>query len=390
MKIAVYSIPAYMDTALPLVNQLAESNEVYLIIGYHTKKATTISSTEGVCIHRILSSNLTDIVNFLGEDVFKLIAPNANVVLVRYLAKKIFNPVKYVTYFLLTKFLYRLKPDIIHFQSQDIALIMPLLRKFPQVVTIHDPVPHTGEEGYGAEIFKKIAMHYADQLIVHSENGKLALCNKYEISAHKINVIYLGTLTIFRHWMQEKIEEEHNLILSFGRISPYKGIEYLIRAVPIVKRVIPDLKVIIAGSGELYFNTESIKNDNTYTIINRYITNDELTKLIQQATVVVCPYTDATQSGVIMTAYAFNKPVVATAVGGIPEVVEDNITGKLVPPRNSKALAEAIIELLLDKAKREDMKKNIAQVSSKGKLSWDYIAKQTIEVYKRAIYKKRI
>ena len=85
-----------------------------------------------------------------------------------------------------------------------------------------------------------------------------------------------------------------------------------------------------------------------------------------------------------MTAYAFNKPVVASAVGGIPEVVEHNVTGKLVPPREPQALADATIDLLLHDNKIKDMKKNIQKKCFKGELSWDYIAKQTIDVYRKA------
>ena len=184
---------------------------------------------------------------------------------------------------------------------------------------------------------------------------------------------------------KKRILEKDNTLLFWGRISPYKGIEYLVSAVPIVKKHIPDLKVIIAGNGKFYFDVERIRNDDTYEIINRYVPNEELVELIQKSSLVICPYTDATQSGVIMTAYAFNKPVVASAVGGIPEVVEDGVTGRLVPPKNPQALATAIIDLLSNQQKREQMKKNIKKKCSEGRLSWDYIAKQTIEVYGKAI-----
>jgi glycosyltransferase involved in cell wall biosynthesis len=91
-----------------------------------------------------------------------------------------------------------------------------------------------------------------------------------------------------------------------------------------------------------------------------------------------------------MTAYAFNKPVVASSVGGIPEVVTDNVTGTLVPARNPRALAEAIIDLLLNRGKRARMKKNIEKECLEGKLSWDNVAKETIEVYQKAIERYKV
>jgi glycosyltransferase involved in cell wall biosynthesis len=88
-----------------------------------------------------------------------------------------------------------------------------------------------------------------------------------------------------------------------------------------------------------------------------------------------------------MTALAFNKPVVATSVGGIPEIIQDTITGKLVPPRNHSALADAIIDLLINPQKREIIKNNIEIMCSRGNLSWNAIAQQTMEVYSKAIKK---
>ena len=89
--------------------------------------------------------------------------------------------------------------------------------------------------------------------------------------------------------------------------------------------------------------------------------------------------------GVIMTAYTFNKPVVATSVGGIPEIVMDDVTGKLVPTKDPMALGCAITELLRDQKKINKMSKNIERIFSSGKFSWDYIAKQTFELYARTV-----
>ena len=386
MNIAFCSAPSYLDTTIPLVNSLAKENNVSLIIEYQIKEAVSISSIENFTSKKIFSDNPDDIERFLGNDLIKLLNKKIKVYLLRYLSTKTMNPIKYLSPLRLIKFLYKLNPDVIDIQSLQLSFAMPLLNKFPQVITIHDPIPHTGERNaYGAELLKRLAIHYADQIIVHSKEARYNFSKKYNVSLNKINTIYLGTLTIFRNWIVNPIFEEAETILFFGRISPYKGIEYLVSAVPIVKKHIPDLKVIIAGNGKFYFDVERIRNDDTYEIINRYITNEELVELIQKSSLVICPYTDATQSGVIMTAYAFNKPVVASAVGGIPEVVEDGVTGRLVPPKNPQALATAIIDLLHNPQKREQMKKNIEKKCSEGKLSWDYIAKQTVEVYRKAI-----
>ena len=288
----------------------------------------------------------------------------------------------------IASFLKRKNYDLIHFVGTSLLfyLLRLFIKKIPFVLTTHDPVPHSGEEYITNKFIKKLLNRQtAIQHIVHSDTSKIDFKKNFpKILPAKINVIYYGRHEWLNHWKQP-IDTDKSNIIFLGRISPYKGIEYLIEAAKTARKIIPYLKVTIAGNGKYYFDIELIKNDNTFEIINRYIPNNELVSLIKKASLVVCPYTDATQSGVIMTAYTFNKPVVASKVGGILDVVEDNITGKLVPPRNPQALANAIIELLGNNNKLAKMSKNIERIYSSGKFSWEYIAKQTIEVYKKTI-----
>ena len=96
---------------------------------------------------------------------------------------------------------------------------------------------------------------------------------------------------------------------------------------------------------------------------------------------VVCPYVDATQSGVIMSAFSLKKPVIATAVGAIPEMLTDHVHGLLVPPRESSSLANAIETLLESPDIIEEMKTNIIHDYSEGIRSWKYIAHEYADIY---------
>jgi glycosyltransferase involved in cell wall biosynthesis len=277
--------------------------------------------------------------------------------------------------------------DLIHFNGNDLQqlLISFFIPRCPKVHTIHDYTGHSGERNYWAENFNRSLINSNKQKIIHAQSS---ICHGQDgnyLREKRISIILYGPLEIYQVWKNDSLREENNNILFFGRISPYKGIEYLINAVPIIKEKISDLKVTLAGEGSYYFDIKSLKENSTYQIINRYIPNKELVQLIQKSVLVVCPYTDATQSGVIMTAYAFNKPVVATNVGGISEIVKDDVTGRLVPPRDSQRLAEAIIDLLKHPEKRKTMAENICRNINEGKFNWSSIAKQTIEVYKKAI-----
>jgi glycosyltransferase involved in cell wall biosynthesis len=122
--------------------------------------------------------------------------------------------------------------------------------------------------------------------------------------------------------------------------------------------------------------------------INRYIANEELVSLLSNSITVVCPYIDATQSGVIMSAYALNKPVIATNVGGLPEMVDDGRYGFLVPPKDSQALERAIRQMIQPGVARQ-MSENIANDYSAGSRAWHSIASEMQEIYNTIINKRK-
>ena len=99
------------------------------------------------------------------------------------------------------------------------------------------------------------------------------------------------------------------------------------------------------------------------------------------------PYISASQSGIIHLAYAFGKPVIATNVGALPEIVNNGRTGLLVEPRNESALADAIIRLLSDKNLLDSMCENVTSYCENN-LSWDSIAKKTINIYQGILNEK--
>ncbi len=277
--------------------------------------------------------------------------------------------------------------DIIHFNGQHGVLpyLQFLLINHPQIYSIHDYIGHTGERKWFADFMNKFIIFVGKQIIVHNKNTFVEIIKNFPKLKKKINYVPFGILEVYKLFGDENIKERENTILFFGRISPYKGVEYLVEAAKRLKKKLPNFHVIIAGGGKFYFDISDIKNDSTFIIINRYISNDELADLIRQATLVVCPYTDATQSGVVMTAFAFNKPVIASNVGGFKDVIVDNKTGKLVPPKNSDKLGKTIFETLQDKKKLEDMKENISVLKQSREFSWSEIAEKTVDIYRRSI-----
>ncbi|NJO87646.1 MAG: glycosyltransferase [Chloroflexia bacterium] len=196
-----------------------------------------------------------------------------------------------------------------------------------------------------------------------------------------------GKLEIYEQYKTEHLNFPDCDVLFFGRISPYKGIEYFIEAVNKLKKDFINIKAIIAGSGEFYFDTTSIFKDQAFTVINKFLQSDELVALIKGCKIVICPYIDATQSGVAMTAFTFNKPVIATDTGGFKDVIINGLNGFLVPTKDSEAIYERAKLLLLDDKLLGQMCDNIAIQGDSGEFSWNNIAENYVSVYQKSLDK---
>ncbi|MCA9972594.1 MAG: glycosyltransferase family 4 protein [Anaerolineales bacterium] len=278
-------------------------------------------------------------------------------------------------------------PDVVHLQHGHpwFNLALPLLRRYPLVLTIHDPRFHPGDQESLVMPQRLIdfGFHRANQVIVHTDQTAEIVINELGIDAGIVHVV--PHIQLGDEAAQADVAEEENVILFFGRIWEYKGLAYLIKAQPRVSAQVPDAAFVIAGRGEEFAPYRAMMADPArFQVYNEYISDDDRARLFRQASVVVLPYIEASQSGVIPVAYTFGKPVIATTVGGLPEQVEDGRTGLLVPPADETALADAIIRLLQDTALRRQMGANGKQKLD-AEWSADAVARKTLPVYKTAI-----
>lgn len=135
------------------------------------------------------------------------------------------------------------------------------------------------------------------------------------------------------------------VLLFFGYVRPYKGLSVLLSALPLLKT--QGIELVIAGEcyedKQKYLNLmQELRISDQVQFLDRYIPNEDVRVYFTAADLVVLPYRSATQSGIVQVAYAFGVPIVVSAVGGIPEIVEDGETGLLVPPERPGQLAAAI------------------------------------------------
>jgi glycosyltransferase involved in cell wall biosynthesis len=280
------------------------------------------------------------------------------------------------------------KPDVVHVQQGHLWFnpVLPLLARYPLVLTVHDPYHHLGDTG--AQKTPQSVMDFgfrrAARLIVHSQQQRQVVVERCGIPEGRIDVIphiALGDESI----QVQSHHDEEPVVLFFGRIWPYKGLDYLIRAQPLISAACPGARIVIAGEGEDFARYRAMMTDpSAFTVWNEYVSDEQRARLFERAAVVVLPYVDASQSGVVPLAYRYGKPVVATTVGGLPETVDSGETGFLVPPRDEHALADAVIRLLQDADLRHRFGAN-GRRKLDAECAPDVIGRQTLATYRRAL-----
>jgi glycosyltransferase involved in cell wall biosynthesis len=236
----------------------------------------------------------------------------------------------------------KLRPSAIHLNSELPVLLplFPLFACFNSVITLHDAVPHQGES-----LAKRLFMRFHQvfvflfirKIIVHSAIIRDQLPALLRGRTHVVPHIN------YRLWARDKSAERGPgpfSVLFFGRLLRYKGLKYLLEAFRLLD---PEkFELVIAGEGDL---AEYAIGGSNIRVLNRLIPDEEMAVLFSVADAVALPYTAASQSGVAYMAFAFEKPVIATRVGGIAEIVVDEFNGLLIEPKSADALAAAIRRL---------------------------------------------
>ncbi len=376
LKIVYLSSTNFADCDFPLVKEFQrQGHDVYyfMLIAEYNRCSTIIN------IGRMLPEN--DIIpanKYVELQKFSSYLNMDKMFVINKVHRCDTHPLSLLLYRKLSRVVSRIDPDKIIAQPFDIAgLQLYGFRDRIQFV-IHDPVVHSGEGTLRKRLFRWICFRLGREFVLLNKNQLEGFCKKQHIDAKQVIVNGLGTYDAFNVFVNDSglARIRNKNILFFGRISPYKGLEYLCEAMRIVHEQIPEATLTIAGSGKMYIDPGLYENREYIEVINRFIPAEMLISLIRESTVVCCPYTDATQSGVVMTAFTFLKPIIATKTGGIEDQIENERTGVLVPPCDSVTLAGALVDILSDRKYRETIANNIREKYRAGDLSWETIAKK--------------
>jgi glycosyltransferase involved in cell wall biosynthesis len=329
----------------------------------------------------------------LAEDHTFPTVTNANLTIKRRLTW--YNPLTWLQAAVFTN------ADVLHAQWWSLPLVAVFtcicwifkLRGKPVIFTVHNVQGHERSRSY--EVFSKLLFKLGDYFIVHSEKNRQQMITRFKIPPERISMIAHGSLEFQvrkktdRHQIRSKmgIHTNNKVILLFGAIRPYKGVDTAISAFAQVRKAIPEALLLIAGQPWQNWKApqqliDALNIGDAVMAHLNYVPSGEVYKYFEAADLVVLPYNQFdSQSGVGSTAVSFKKPMIVTAVGGLPDLIKDK--RYVVPPGDSKALAGAIIGCLKDPAQLAAMAADAKQMAAL--LSWPPIAEKTRAIYENLI-----
>src|ERR1700722_11206341 len=331
--------------------------------------------------------------------------------------------------------------DVVHFQwlpvqHLDGHLLPPRRtedgRRRPLVLTAHDVLPREPRPGQLSA--QKRLYDRFDAIVVHSEHGRARLIDELGVDGERVHVIPHGVFThlapaipegpraasagmatdLGEAEVEEKevgetgigISEEGDapparagapafesaqakakrpIVLMFGLMRPYKGIDVLLDAWRGVEgqEPIEDAELLIAGMPRMDISALRAAAPANVSFDPHFVTDEELPAYFERADLVVLPYLQADQSGVLFTALAFGKPLLLSDVGGFPEM-QSTGAARIVKAGDPRALGKALRELLLDRATLTEMCVR-ARAAANGRYSWRAIAAAHVELYEQLL-----
>ncbi len=296
------------------------------------------------------------------------------------------------------------KGEIVHFHYWT-SYLFPVfftialaskLRGKKVVCTVHNVVGH--ESGFADRLLSSILYRVPDKLIVHTQANRGQMLSQFQIPARKIEVIAHG---IYGFYVGENVSQaqarkklgipkEAKAMLFFGNVRKYKGLECLLEAFLAMRKKIPGLFLIVAGkpwSEELErLAREKLAGVKSSKAVLSYIPSSEIKYYFSAADLVVLPYSDfAAQSGPGNIALAFEKPLLVSDAGGLPELVVDK---KMIFPAGDCAALQRGIEYAFSKGVLRSLQAHSKRLREK--YSWATIARQTLNVYNELLGLTRI
>jgi glycosyltransferase involved in cell wall biosynthesis len=283
--------------------------------------------------------------------------------------------------------------DIVHYQWLTIPALDPLFLPVarPRVMTAHHilpAAPSRRQVAIARRMFQRM-----DAVIAHSEHGARRLRTEVGLDPARVRVIphgafdYLTRLPREAPLPAELAGAEGPVILFFGLLRPYKGIDTLLEAF----RQVEGAELWVVGNPRmdtLPLLEMAAACPGRVRLLTRFVADAEIPAIFRRADLVALPYREAEHSGVLYTALAFGKPMVLSSVGGFPELAERHGAAQVVAPDDAGELAHALNELVADEQQRAGLA-SAARSAAEGVYSWDAVASGTLSLYEELLEARR-
>lgn len=253
----------------------------------------------------------------------------------------------------LKKVIVDLRPDVVHITGPhlwNLALVRHLQAQSIAVIhTIHDLDPHYGMRlALLLRLWNRLILRWADRILVHGELYEQRLLSQgigpFRVTSAPLLHLFLGYEQMKSLEQQKTIVKYEPMVLFFGRLESYKGVDTLFQAWDFLMKDIDNgskYSLVLAGPGNLPAAwAEGLPPGVSWR--EGLVPDDEALHLFRRCSLVVLPYSDGTQSAIVPAAYYFKKPVIVTRVGALPEYVDDGQTGYVIPPNDPSALAKKL------------------------------------------------
>ncbi len=291
-------------------------------------------------------------------------------------AEYLLDPLDPLTWWQTGRRIVQWKPDLVVIQwwvtfwAPVIAVVSNLCKRvrLPLLFVVHNVLPH--ESRWWDRLITKLALQRGDYFIVHALHERDRLLSL--LPQASVTVCAMPAFSISAGPVPPRSDSRKQLalpsdapvLLFFGLVREYKGLRYLLEAMPAVRAVLPDVRLLIAGEfwedkRPYLMQIERLEIAPSVLMVDRYISNEDLPAYFSAADVLVVPYIHVSQSAVVSLAFAFGMPVITTRIGGLPKLVVEGETGLLVDPGNAPDLAHAIIRYFTVTGLAQRLRENI-------------------------------
>ncbi len=395
MKVAYISNLPFADADFPLVREMQRQGvDVYFFIyvSVYSHRATLVDIPEVYRKQGIFPATVYE--EFKAYEGYM---DMSKVFVVNSLHQSDFHPANIRTMLSLVRRIKKLGVDVVNitWPPRRNKMLLYLLRK-KLVFTLHDPFPHSAKNNREFEFCRKLAFRWIPKIILLNDAQTEKFCEVYKFPRSRLFHARLGKYDCINYLSEKSSSSQENLvglpeslrgqkyILFFGLIAPYKGVEFLLQAFGKLQQKHPDIKLLIAGSGKLYFDESLYRGNANVVLMNRYVPLAQLADLLKNALFTVCPYKDATQSGVVQTAFSMGTPIVASDVGNFAKAIENGKSGVIVPPCDVDALTGAMADLVEHPEKLVSFRKYIAGEWLE-RNGWEEVVTQYLNCYEARV-----